>query len=186
MDGVGGRIIKVRMHMPDRAILLLDGNLPLILERNGIQPEPVHDALFLQRLHIDPGQGSYSGITLAATDRQIAVIIGLAVESLSRNISLGMEDQKVDPESGEVSVRPDQLVDDRLDDARFSGGMLDPIGELRRLSFSLLDDAAAKRIVDLHFNRFFLTLCDSTVTYGLSSVLARLCHTWLASVFLGD
>lgn len=34
--------------------------------------------------------------------------------------------------------------------------------------------------------RFFLTLCDSTVTYGLSSVLARLCHTWLASVFLGD
>ncbi len=33
--------------MPDRAILLLDGNLPLILERNGIQPEPVHDALFV-------------------------------------------------------------------------------------------------------------------------------------------
>ena len=37
-----------------------------------------------------------------------------------------------------------------------------------------------------HLIGFFLTLCDSTVTYGLSSVLARLCHTWLASVFLGD
>src|SRR3546814_15928240 len=63
---------------------------------------------------------------------------------LSGNIGFGEDRKQVDPEPLELLVRIHQLAYDLVDDAGFTSRVFDPVGQLRRPSFGLLDNPTAQ------------------------------------------
>jgi hypothetical protein len=111
-----------------------------------MQPKPVGDLLFLQRLYDHAGQGTDRGAALSKGVRHVAPIVGLPVEHLDRNVDLGMHHEKVAPQPGKFRITLDKVLNDRLDDLGFAGGMIHPVGKLRWPALDLLDDSASKRV----------------------------------------
>ncbi|ESW62858.1 hypothetical protein X771_32075 [Mesorhizobium sp. LSJC277A00] len=106
--------------MADRAVIVLYRDLPLIREADGMLPKPVGDLLFLQRLYNHARQGADSGLTLPEAIRHIAAVVGLGVKKLDWDVGLGMNHEKVAPQSGEFRITIDEALDDCLNDPRLS------------------------------------------------------------------
>src|SRR3546814_9899801 len=100
----------------------------------------------LKRSNINVRERAEGASTSVGWVGDVALVVGFGVKGFSGNIGFGEDRKQVDPEPLELLVRIHQLAYDLVDDAGFTSRVFDPVGQLRRPSFGLLDNPTAQGV----------------------------------------